>query len=48
VITSSGISRFDDACVLAIQRSAPFPPLPKNFREEIIGITLPIKFDERQ
>ncbi len=47
VIESSGIPRFDDACVLAIERSAPFPPLPKSFREEIIGITLPIKFDEK-
>jgi len=46
VVQSSGISRFDDACVLAIENSAPFPPLPKNFRDEIIGITLPIKFDE--
>ncbi len=47
VIESSGIPRFDDACILAIERSAPFPPLPQSFRDEIIGITLPIKFDEK-
>jgi protein TonB len=47
VISSSGIERFDDACIMAIQRAAPFPPLPRDFRDEIIGITLPIKFDEQ-
>lgn len=42
---SSGIERFDDACVLAINRSAPFPPLPRSFGDEIIGITLPMAYD---
>jgi len=42
---SSGIAPFDDACVRAIERSGPFPPLPRSFREEIIGITLPFKFE---
>ena len=42
---SSGIKRFDEACVLAINRSAPFPPLPRSFGEEIIGITLPMAYD---
>jgi len=41
IVESSGIEQFDDACVMAIERSAPFPPLPRNFREEIIGISLP-------
>ena len=41
VVESSGIQQFDDACVLAIERSTPFPPLPRNFREEILGISLP-------
>jgi protein TonB len=41
VAESSGIPQFDDACVSAIERSAPFPPLPRNFREEILGISLP-------
>lgn len=42
---SSGIERFDDACVLAINRSAPFPPLPRSYGDEIIGITLPMAYD---
>jgi TonB family protein len=42
---SSDIQPFDDACVRAIQRSEPFPPLPKSFRDEIIGISLPFKFE---
>ena len=38
---SSGFSAFDDACMEAVSRSAPFPPLPRDFRDEIIGITIP-------
>lgn len=38
---SSGIPAFDRDCVAAIERSAPFPPLPKEFRDEIIGISVP-------
>ncbi|MCK4460380.1 MAG: TonB family protein, partial [candidate division Zixibacteria bacterium] len=41
---SSGIPRFDDACYAAVQRAAPFPPLPRQFADEIIGITLPFKY----
>ncbi len=40
---SSGIEAFDNACLLAVERSAPFPPLPREFREEVIGITIPFK-----
>jgi TonB family protein len=43
VETSSNIPAFDNACLLAIERSAPFPPLPREFRDEIIGITVPFK-----
>lgn len=43
VETPSGIPAFDNACRLAIERSAPFPPLPQEFRDEIIGITVPFK-----
>lgn len=42
---SSSIERFDEACMQAINRSAPFPPLPRSFGEEIIGITLPMAYD---
>ncbi|MCK4632829.1 MAG: TonB C-terminal domain-containing protein [candidate division Zixibacteria bacterium] len=38
---SSGILAFDDACLAAVERSAPFPPLPREFTDEIIGITVP-------
>ncbi len=38
---SSGIPAFDRDCLSAIERSAPFPPLPKEFRDEIIGISVP-------
>lgn len=41
---SSGIDPVDRDCLSAIERSAPFPPLPKEFRDEIIGITIPIKY----
>ncbi len=40
VKSSSGIPRFDQICVDAIERSAPFPPLPRKFLDEIIGITI--------
>lgn len=40
VVEPSEIPAFNEACELAIERAAPFPPLPREFREEIIGITL--------
>lgn len=40
VVNSSGIIPFDDACLAAINRSSPFPPLPDDFVSEIIGITI--------
>ncbi len=42
---SSGIKPFDDACLAAVDRADPFPPLPRQFADEIIGITLPFKYD---
>ena len=41
--SSSGFPSFDQTCLDAITRSEPFPPLPINFRDEIIAITLPFK-----
>lgn len=38
---SSGVSEYDRACLQAVEKSAPLPPLPSDFRDEIIGITLP-------
>lgn len=43
--TSSGIDRFDEACLAAVDRAEPFPPLPRQFADEIIGITLPFRYD---
>ncbi|MCK4572732.1 MAG: TonB family protein [candidate division Zixibacteria bacterium] len=44
---SSGVTPFDETCLTAIERAAPFPPLPREFRDEIIGITLPFKYEPR-
>ncbi|MCP4684904.1 MAG: TonB family protein [bacterium] len=40
VNSSSGLQQFDEACVAAVERSAPFAPLPGQFLDEIIGITI--------
>ncbi len=37
----SGIRAFDDACLNAVYRSAPFPPLPREYGDEIIGMWIP-------
>ena len=44
---SSGIDQFDDACLRSVNNSSPFPPLPRQFTDEIIGITLPFKYEPR-
>ena len=41
IVESSGIPAFDEACLAAVERSEPFPPLPREFTDEIIGITVP-------
>jgi protein TonB len=38
VVTSSGVPQFDQACLAAIDRAQPFPPLPREFLDEIIGL----------
>jgi TonB family protein len=42
---SSGVRAYDEACLRAVERSTPFPPLPRAFPDEIIGITLPFKYE---
>ena len=44
IVQSSGIPGIDRDCLAAIERSKPFPPLPDEFRDEIISITIPIKY----
>ena len=40
----SGIPAFDNACLRSVENSTPFPPLPRQFVDEIIGITLPMQY----
>jgi len=40
VVNSSGIPAFDQACLAAVERSSPFPPLPRDWLDEILGITI--------
>ena len=40
VLQSSGIPQYDDACLASIGRAAPFPPLPREFLPELIGLTI--------
>jgi TonB family protein len=44
----SGIPAFDDACIYAVKRSSPFPPFPREFTDEILGITIPFKYQPGQ
>ncbi len=44
---TSGIPAFDKVCLTAVEKSAPFPPLPKDFRDEIIGISVPFTNSSR-
>lgn len=39
----SGYPDFDDACLTAVSRATPFPPLPREFTDEVLGINLPFK-----
>lgn len=41
IVESSGVKAFDEACLAAVEKSAPFPALPSDFRDEVIGITVP-------
>lgn len=45
VLESSGIQEFDDVCLSAVELSSPFPPLPRDYSEEDIGITVPLSYD---
>lgn len=45
--TTSGLEVYDRACLRALQASAPLPPLPANFSEDIIGIYLEFLHEPR-
>jgi periplasmic protein TonB len=40
LVTSSGYSSFDLAALRAVQAAAPFPPLPRSYREGELGVNL--------
>ena len=42
---SSGIPQFDRACMAAVERSAPLPPLPREFLAEVIDVTLTFEWE---
>lgn len=47
VVESSGVPSFDRSCLESLERASPFPPFPREFRDEIIGITIPFKYEPR-
>jgi TonB family protein len=44
---SSGIPAYDRACLRAVRVSSPLPPLPADFRDDIIGIHLEFPYEPR-
>ena len=40
VVNPSGIPAFDQSCILALERSSPLPPLPNDWLDEIVEITV--------
>jgi TonB family protein len=44
---SSGIDSYDRACLRAVRSSNPLPPLPEDFRDDIIGIHLEFPYEPR-
>lgn len=44
---SSGVTAFDRACLRAVLASSPLPPLPPDFRDDIIGIHLEFPYIPR-
>jgi periplasmic protein TonB len=47
VKTSSGSKVLDDAAIAAIERAAPFPPIPREASNEPVTISVPFKFVTR-
>ena len=42
---SSGVPAYDRACLRAVQAASPLPPLPTDFRDDIIGIHLEFPYE---
>ncbi len=47
ITKSSGIDAYDRACLRAVQAASPLPPLPPDFRDDIIGINLEFPYEPR-
>ncbi len=43
LIESSGVPRFDNAGLRAIEAASPVPPLPRSFRKPSLGVTMRIR-----
>ncbi len=43
LIESSGVTRFDNAGLRAIEAASPVPPLPRSFRKPSLGVTMRIR-----
>jgi len=43
LLRSSGVSRFDNAGLRAIELASPVPPLPRSFRKPSLGVTMTIR-----
>ena len=44
---SSGVPQFDEVCLRAVEKSAPFPPLPRDFTDEIVTLAAPFTWHPR-
>ncbi|HPG88383.1 MAG TPA: TonB family protein [Hyphomicrobium sp.] len=47
IMTSSGSKVLDDAAVAALERAAPFPPMPNTVADEPLVVSVPFKFITR-
>jgi TonB family protein len=45
---SSGVSLFDQSCQRAVLQSAPLPPLPREYRDEYLGVHFSFLYRETQ
>lgn len=43
LVESSGVTRFDNAGLRAIELASPVPPLPRSFRKPSLGVTMRIR-----
>jgi protein TonB len=44
IVDSSGYDILDNAAIAAIEKAAPFPPLPNSLKRDILQLELPIAF----